>query len=140
MTAGLDDWGALTSQAAVVINGFAPVVILIGGLALLSIIAFFFIGWLRGKDLGSSGSAGSGAVMSGGGSGSSVAARAGRAASRRVKASGVRKPDQVRLKGASWRQESYLQSHVDGSPGFHGPNKVKTRRDGSTVSTYNLGD
>lgn len=89
MTAGLDSWSALTTQAAVVLEGFAPFIALVAGLGILSILGFFFVGWFRGEGGTAGGGAGSSGGAAGGG-GVGLASRAGRSAARRVKASGVR--------------------------------------------------
>lgn len=89
MSSALDNWSALTTQAAVVLDGFAPFVALVAGLGFLSLLGFFFIGWFRGEG-GTAGSRSGGGGVGAAGGGGDLAARAGRSAARRVRASGVR--------------------------------------------------
>lgn len=88
MTAGINDWSALTAQAAVVLNGFLPWIALVVALGLLWVLGMFFAGLFGGG--------GGGGRFGRRGSSAAVAAApaapnapAARAAHRRVKASGV---------------------------------------------------
>lgn len=119
MTAGLDDWGALTTQAAVVVNGFLPWIALCAGMVLLAGLGFFFVGLFRGGDEGRSGGrsgrrGGSAAAVS---LGSGIAERAGRSASRRVRASGVRREIRKAPTINGW---AALEAHAKEHNGWNG--------------------